>query len=89
MPSAVGTNVRWTTVEVALLSDLARLAAAYGRILTIHAATGNPGFLCPAPDGQWAAGSIMQCLSEATGRQERVLDVRTFLPEGTREYSAT
>ena len=74
--------------EVALLSDLARLAAAYGRILTIHAATGNPGFLCPATGGQWA-GSITQRLSEATGRQERVLDVRTFLPEGAREYSVT
>ena len=70
--------------DAALLADLARLAGAYGKILHIHAATGNRKFLWPATSGQWA-GSITERFSEATGRQEQVLNVRTFLPEGAKD----
>jgi hypothetical protein len=63
----------------ALLADLAQLAGAYGKILPIDAAVDNLKFLWPTTGGQWA-GSITERLSEATGREEQVLNVRTFLP---------
>jgi hypothetical protein len=64
--------------EAALISDLGRLAAAYGRILDETAATRDPNFFCPAASGRWA-GSVTHRFSEATQRQERILNVRTFL----------
>jgi hypothetical protein len=66
--------------EAALVSDLGRLAAAYGKILETAAATLDPNFFCPVASGRWA-GSVMRRFSEVTQRQERVLNVRTFLPE--------
>jgi hypothetical protein len=72
--------------EAALLSDLARPAAVYGQIIGTSAMTGNHSFLCAAAGGQWA-GSLTQRLSEATGRQEPVLNIRTFLPDGARQYA--
>ena len=65
--------------NASLLADLAQLAGAYGQILQIHAATGGQRFYWPAASGYWA-GSVVQRFSEATGRQEQVLNVRTFLP---------
>jgi hypothetical protein len=70
--------------DAALLTDLAQMASAYGEILHIHTALGNRKFLCPATSGLWA-GSVTERLSEATGRQEQVLSVRTFLPGGTKD----
>jgi hypothetical protein len=64
--------------EVALNSDLIRLTEACGQILDDHAATGDPNFRCRTAYGQWA-GLITRRLSEVTDRQERVLNVRTFL----------
>jgi hypothetical protein len=65
--------------EAALIADLGRLAADYGSILDRAAAVGDPSFFCPTPNGRWA-GAIAQRFSNATGRPERVLNVRTFLP---------
>jgi hypothetical protein len=69
--------------DAALLADLAQLAGAYGEILDTHSAAGNRKFLWSAASGVWA-GSVTDRLSEATGREERVLDVRTFMPTGTK-----
>jgi hypothetical protein len=65
--------------EATLLADLGRLAADYGSILDQVAVSSDPSFFCPTSNGRWA-GAVAQRLSEATGRQERVLNVRTFLP---------
>jgi hypothetical protein len=65
--------------NAALLADLAQLAAAYGKILDTNAATGDRKFHWSADSGHWA-GSVINRLSEVTGRQEQVLSVRTFLP---------
>ena len=73
--------------EAALLLDLARPAAMYGQIIGTSAMTGNQSFLCAAEGGQWA-GSLTQRLSEATGRREPVLNIRTFLPDGAIQYAA-
>lgn len=73
--------------EAALLADLARLAGAYGKIPRIHVATDNQKFFWPASNGQWA-GSITERLSEVTGRQEQILNVRTFLPESGKDTEA-
>jgi hypothetical protein len=67
--------------DEALIFDLGRLAAAYGAILDEAAATRAPNFLCPAASGQWA-GFVTQRFGEATQRQERILNVRTFLSSG-------
>jgi hypothetical protein len=64
--------------EAALISDLGRLAAAYGIILDKAAATRDAGFFCVAASGRWA-GSVTRRFSEVTQRQERILNVRTFL----------
>ncbi len=69
--------------DAALLADLAQLAGAYGKILPTDASVDNLKFLWPTTGGQWA-GSITERMSEATGREERVLNVRTFLPRSTR-----
>jgi hypothetical protein len=75
------------TSDAALVSDLSRLAASYDQILTTYQTTGDPRFLCPANDGQWA-GSVTKRLSAATGRHETILNVRTFLPEGSKDRAA-
>ena len=64
--------------DAALISDLGCLAAAYGGILGEVAANRDPNFFCPVASGQWA-GSVTQRFGEATQRQERILNVRTFL----------
>ncbi len=74
--------------ETALISDLGRLAAAYGKILDQAAATLDPNFFCPVASGRWA-GSVMRRFSDVTQRQERVLNVRTFLPEAAVPRSAS
>jgi hypothetical protein len=66
--------------EEALLADLGRLARAYGIILDKAASTFDPDFVCPAAGGKWV-GSITRRFSEATQRQENILNVRTFLPQ--------
>ena len=65
--------------EDALLGDLGRLAYVYGNILDNAAATLDLRFFCPAGSGQWA-GTVTRRFSVATQRQERILNVRTFLP---------
>lgn len=70
--------------DAALFADLAQLACAYGEILRNHSALGNRKFLGPASSGLWA-GSVAERLSEATGRQEQVLNVRTFVSGHARE----
>jgi hypothetical protein len=64
--------------NVPLLASLARLAASYGKILEGHYMTGNRKFLKSDGSGQWA-GSLTDRFSETTGRNEKILNVRTFL----------
>ena len=73
--------------DAALRLDLARLAAAYGTILESGTATARRKFHWPGASGHWV-GSITRRLSEATGRQEQILNVRTFLPGGAKEAAA-
>lgn len=66
--------------EAALVADFGRLAGEYGRILDDHArCPSERRFLVRVPNGAWA-GTLARRHSEATGKDERIISVSTFLP---------
>ena len=68
------------TSEAALLADLARLAGEYGKLLDDHAKhPGDTEFVVPLPTGGSWVGAVGRRFSEATGRDERIVSVSTFL----------
>ena len=66
--------------EIALWSDLRGLAIETGRLLESRSAADNSSVVYRAGSGQWV-GTLTEHPSEATGRPEKVVSVRTFIPK--------